>query len=206
MKTLLKFIILVFFVVSLEAKSVEGYYKDLTKISRNQSFLLAASYYSGRHDDLGLTLAAIVWKESSFGVKITNSRDGKFGSFGVAQILLETAMVRNNIKTKKGRKELKLRLISDVQFNLQQARLELKFWRKQYRDIRKNKYWFSLMLASYNAGWKNYGNPKGKAYAEDVKKRIQALKLYFKRTEKFDKVAKEHLLDIQRDLKNNKVI
>lgn len=206
MKTIMKLIILIISIVTIEAKSVESYYEDLTKITRNQSFLLAAAYYSGRNDDLGLTLAAIIWKESSFGVKMTNSKDGKFGSFGVAQILLETAMVRNNVKTKKQRRELKLRLISDVSFNLEQAILELKYWKKQYKDIRKNRYWFSMMLASYNAGWRSYNHPKGKAYSDDVKKRIKALKLYFKRTTKFDKVAKEHLLDIQRELREKKII
>lgn len=151
------------------------YLKELNSMSQAQASFLVASYYAGDKIDMGLTLAGIVWKESNFGKYIVNSKDGKYGSFGLAQILLQTAMSRNNIKTPEEREALKLRLITDHSFNLDQAVTELGYWKKYYTG--KTKFLTLRVVASYNNGWKGYKG-KGKEYSDDVRLRRKVLLIW----------------------------
>lgn len=194
------------FVMFLFSSTVDKYVKELHQLTKEQSNIMALSYWAGKPDNFGLTLMAIVWKESSFGVHTSNSKDGGYGSFGIAQILLETAMRRLHVDIR-NRKSLKLKLLTDPVFNLHLAIQELNYWKRIYKHERKSKFWYTLTLASYNAGWKNVTNPKGKAYAEDVINRIRALRKYFQYTKVFNhKVSREHLKDIQEDLRRSKLI
>lgn len=158
--------------ISYGSDKLSSYIKELDKMSETQASYLVASYYAGDKIGMGLSLAGIVWKESNFGKYIVNSKDGKYGSFGLAQILLTTAMKRNNVKGKQAREELKLRLMTDHAFNLKQAVNELRYWKEYYTG--KTKYVTLRTVASYNAGWKGYSG-KGKEYSNDVKIRRLAI-------------------------------
>lgn len=156
---------------------------------------MALAYRIGSRDGYGLLLTAIIWKESSFGVKLINRKDGKNGSYGVAQILLETAMVRNNVKTSKEVRDLRMKLLTDHIFNLNEAVKELKFWRQYHKVRKKRKQWRLYTVASYNAGFRSYKSPKGRAYANDIAVRIEALKKFFKR----DKFKINRFIDLELD-------
>lgn len=176
----------------------EKYYNELKKLDKEQLGNLIVAYYVGDHEDLGLVLASIVWKESSFGKHLINSADGKYGSFGLAQVLLQTAMKRTNAKSKKAREELRLRLITDPKFNLQMAMKELLYWKHQYQVKKKSAFWLTHMVASYNNGWKGYEGA-GKRYADDAKVRRRALVRFFKDKNNLKKshVLEPYLLEIR---------
>lgn len=204
----MKKLLLILFLFSFSlSKSVDDYVNDLKNLDKNQSMTMVASYWAGSKEEFGLTLMAIVWKESSFGKNIANSKDGKYGSFGVGQILLETAMARLNKKGSKARKEMKMKLLTDMAFNLNLAVQELVYWRNHHKDKKKRKYWLSCVIASYNAGWKSLNSKKGMEYSKDVLIRVKALKKYFRNLTTYKyKVTEEHLKDIQADMKNKNMI
>lgn len=209
MKKLLLFLLTFITFVNCAESDVKKYLNELKKMSESQTMVMVYAYNFGALSDLGFTLASIVWKESSFGKNTINDKDGKYGSFGLAQILLTTAATRNKVKTKKGLKELRLRLITDHKFNLEEAVRELKYWQKIHRETNKSKYWFTLSIASYNAGWKGFHSKAGKTYAKDVLNRIKALKLFFKDKRNFSNakpLAKRYLTEIHDYLKANNVI
>lgn len=154
---------------------------------------MALAYRIGSRNGYGLLLTAIIWKESSFGVKLINRKDGKNGSYGVAQILLETAMVRNNVSTSEEIRKLRMRLLTDHIFNLKEAVKELKFWNEYHKVRKKRKQWRLYTVASYNAGYKSYNSSKGKAYANDIAVRIEALKKFLDR----DKFEINRFIDLE---------
>lgn len=162
---------------------IQTYAVFLNKLKTEQYINLVLAYRIGNQNDLGLVLAAIVWKESGFGVNTVNSRDGQHGSFGLAQILLDTSMARNNITTEEGKKNLKFRLLTDTKFNLSEAVKELKGWIRYHRDVYKRKDWSIRAIASYNTGRRSYDHPRGKKYADDVDIRLAALRLFFQQEE-----------------------
>lgn len=164
----------------LDPYKVKRYASVFNKLSEEQKLIFAASYFNGAKKNLGLTQAAIIWKESHFGKVLVNKTDGLYGSYGLGQILLSTAMSRNGIKdTSKNRDAMILKLTSDNAFNLKEGLEELVGWRKIHRDIKKRKDWLMWTIGSYNNGHKSISNEKGLKYAKDVEYRIEALKYYF---------------------------
>ena len=181
-------------------KTVDEYLQELKSLSDTQSAFLVASYVAGKEHDLGYTLASIVWKESSFGKFLINKKDGKYGSFGLAQILLQTALKRNNInpKDKKARDQLINRLITDHKFNLTEAIKELLYWKKQYKNVKKSRWWYLHMVASYNAGWKGFKSKSGERYFKDISKRTKALKIFFKNKKYWNNFLRKYQTDISK--------
>lgn len=200
-----KLLVCILFLMNITlAKTVEDYVQELRNLTQEQYLILAQTYMYGKRSDLAITLTAIVWKESSFGKHLANSKDGKYGSFGLGQILLETAMARHGYKTDSQRRKLKYRLMTDSLFNLKQAVIELKYWKKIYKD-RKDWDWLRKMIASYNTGWKGRNSIKGKKYSDDVNLRMRALRVFFQTTKEFkNTAAKEHLIEVQNDVRNKK--
>lgn len=202
-------IMMIFASIALGAnKSVYRYVQELKGLTEQQALVLVFAFESGVKEDLSLTLASIVWKESSFGKNTINNKDGKYGSFGLAQILLSTSASRHGIKTKRGLKNLRLKLLNDHNFNLREAISELTYWRKVYQN-NGSKYWFTLMIASYNAGWKGIRSSKGKSYSKDVLQRIKALKAFFSDERNFENskpLARKYFMDIRSRLIENNVI
>lgn len=206
-KSYFKRILIVFFLMVsfVQSKTVKDYVEELRNMSEEKYTFIVIGYYIGVKYDLGLTIPAIMWKESSFGRYTINKKDGRYGSFGVAQILLETALRRNK-NLKLTREELRIKLITDHRFNIEQARDELLYWKDYYKNKLGYKYWFTHMVSSYNAGWRGYSSRQGREYAEDIKKKIKALKIYFQTTKRFPKLTRKHMLDIQKDLRSKNII
>lgn len=195
-------VLMLLLTVTLSGKTVDDYVRELKQLNKQQYLILSLAYSIGRKSDLELTLTAIVWKESSFGKQIANTKDGKYGSFGVGQILLETAMSRNGYKSNDERLKLKMQLLTDNVFNLEQAVKELLYWKSIYKDRMNHYDWLRLTVASYNAGWRTVKSPKGKRYADDVMLRIKAIRKFFLTSKTFpEKLSREHLLTIQKDVK-----
>ncbi|EPU3828887.1 transglycosylase SLT domain-containing protein [Campylobacter coli] len=167
------------------------YYKDLTKLNIDQINIMSISYFTGKQNDLGHTLAAIAWKESDFGRYSINLADGKYGSFGPYQIHLHLHVKALGIKTTWSRSREAERLINDVEYSSKVALEHLLYWKERSKG---NKSPYKNMIASYNAGNAGLKNKVGKAYAEDVVIRVKVI-------EKFMKDGFPFLL-----LKNNKKI
>lgn len=153
---------------------VETYYEEILSMTPEQKETLYSAYIYGLKDDLSLTLAAIVWKESKAGVWKINLNDGKYGSYSAYHINLEYAAVRHNMNTSWGRSRLAERLLQDEEFAAGEALTVLKAYKNKNCNHR-------CSLAKYNGG--NLGNKNNRAiaYADDVMLRIQALDKFFKR-------------------------
>lgn len=182
-----------------QMKTVKLYSRLFGKLSVEQKMIFIASYKSGAKEGLGITQAAIVWKESTYGKHLINDKDGQFGSFGIGQILLTTSMLRHNVTSIKDRIKLREKLLTDNTFNLKEGLEELKYWRKVHRDIYKRKQWLKWTIASYNNGNKSYETKKGQKYANDVMLRMEAIKHYFKNYEgdEDNKILTQHFLVIK---------
>ena len=153
------------------------YLNLLEKLNDGQKRVLVDSYTYGKNFDLGYTLAAIAWKESNFGMYMTNLGDGKYGSYGVFHILLDHAIVRHNIKAtnKWNKSRLVERLIFDFDFSAQEAIGQLEYWKNKFKNKENTLAW---AIAGYNAGNKGLDSSKGQSYRTDVKYKIRALEIY----------------------------
>ena len=186
----------------LDKKKVREYANVFSKLTVDQKMYFVAAYSMGRQANMGITQAAIVWKESHYGKSLINDKDGLYGSYGLGQILLTTSMSRNNVKSAKDRQELRRKLITDHVFNLEEGLHELVSWKKVHKDKLKRKDWLIWTIASYNNGHKSYTDAKGKKYADDVRYRIEAIKLYFYEFKgyKNSKLLNEYFTSIKYDI------
>jgi len=145
-----------------------GLKDDLNHLSSQQREVLKAAYDYGEPFDLGYTLAAIAWKESSFGIDLISETD----DYGVFQINLYTYKNRFSDEiTDLNATDMQLQiiLINDFATNASAAIAELTFWRSAHSGD------YTKMLESYNGGWR--GNPQ---YADKVKDRVKVLIQYRK--------------------------
>lgn len=85
----MKYLIILLATLTLSVNATE-----CRKYTQEQTSLLQLAYSIGYKYDLGYTLAAIVQRESFVGDHVirVNSKDGKYGSYGVTHINLETGM------------------------------------------------------------------------------------------------------------------
>lgn len=150
---------------------IDKYYKDLYNLNDEQIYNMIFSYAMGNKDgnDLGLTLAAIAWKESLFGKYSINLADGKHGSFGMYQIVLDYAAIRNNIKTIWAKSRLAESLLRDKAFAAEEAIAVLKYF------MNRNGCGWRCSVASYNAGFSGLKSKEGRKYAHDILLRVKAL-------------------------------
>lgn len=149
--------------------------RELDNLTDKQKLVLLHGYVTGQ--DTGYdVLPAIAWKESGFGKKVINSKDGYSGSFGVYQVQLKTAGGMLGIKVKKGNNvhPLKDTLTYDLDFNTYLAVEALKYWDKNGRSM-------SNILARYNGGGRGPSIKRAQAYAKDVLIRSKVVKLYIQR-------------------------
>lgn len=150
------------------------YREELRNLTPRQYAVLMHSLEAGRSEDLGLTLAAIAWKESSFGKEKSNPGDGKHGSYGSHQILLTSAaahlrnqgIVNVNLKNSEQKDIMIHYLTKDEDVSIRFAIEELKYWQKKHKGN------YRKMLASYNAGHAGLSSPAGAKYAKDVAYRV----------------------------------
>ena len=89
--------------------------------TQEQMGALALAYSVGKPHDLSYTLMALVERESFVGDHIirVNSKDGKYGSYGISHINLETAMWIEGVKNQwQARAEIAPRLVADDLYSL----------------------------------------------------------------------------------------
>lgn len=130
-----------------------------------QLWTLQKAYDYGRPYGLGFTMAAIVWKESSAGLKLTR-KDGthwSMNSYGPFHILLKTAKNRRGCKAWNC-SGVRRKLMNDFQYSADLALEELEYWNERLGDYRK-------AFAAYNAG-NDWRGQAGAAYSRDVHKKI----------------------------------
>lgn len=147
---------------------------ELENLTKEQYQVMLGALHYGEEYELGLTLAAIAWKESGFGKFTMNLDDGKYGSFSPYHIRLDYASQRHNIKTGWSRSRLAERLLNDLEFATKEAARVL-------QSFRGKKCNYSCSIARYNGGYTAHKNKKALAYAEDIKKRVEAIKGYISR-------------------------
>lgn len=151
----------------------KGYEKELERLSDAQLETLVTSLRVGKDYKMDFILAAIAWKETNFGKIRVNEKDGKFGSYGPHQILLDTFMLRyTHLCDMLGEKAIKHMLTYSDTINAKMAMEELAYWHKRHKGN------LTKMLASYNAGNKGINSPRGLAYSKDVQARAKALEKY----------------------------
>lgn len=153
------------------------YKEELETLTPQQYAVLMYSLETGKEHNLGYTLAAIAWKESSFGKNKVNQNDGKHGSYGSHQILLTSAVgflrenkiVNVDLKDKASKDILIEYLTKDEEVSMRFALEELKYWHKRHKGNYKK------MIASYNAGNAGINSTAGEKYANDVAYRVKLL-------------------------------
>ena len=129
----------------------------LFSITDNQWDVLQQAYDTGAPHDLGNTMAAIAWTESTAGkYKVnTHSKD-----FGVMQNNIKTAVARRNVQGRYATKELITQLVVNDQLSIDLALEELLYW-KTHTDSWAN------MVSAYNNGW---AYKHGTVYLEEISK------------------------------------
>ena len=170
-----------------EAETIEKYYKQLKRLTPEQTKIMLYSYEVGSKYDLGYSLAAIAWKESKFGKYLMNVTDGKLGSYGVYHILLEYAIVRAKIKSDWEISRYAERLTSDIELSAEEALSELLFWKSYFKGKP-----FKAMFAGYNAGTAGLKSTAGSIYADDAILRIRAMERFFKENKILEKLKRSN--------------
>lgn len=176
---MLRFILIMLSILTLGFSST--YRDELKRLTVDQKQVLLFSLKAGKEKDLGITLAAIAWKESSFGVNRSTPTDGKFGSFGSYHVLLSTAAnhIKNmdlpftyNHKSKTHRNLLRFVLTYVDRIGAKLALAELEYWNTRHKGD------YTKMIASYNAGNAGIHSPAGAKYMRDLKYRVRLLQEY----------------------------
>jgi hypothetical protein len=156
------------------SKKLDKLGMELEQLSPEQYKTLLAIMHYGDEYELGMTLAAIAWKESGFGKFNMNLADGEYGSFGPFHIRLDYAAKRHGKKNDWSRSRLAERLLYDLEFAVKEAANVFKI----FKDKKCN---YSCALARYNGGYGASKNKVALAYAEDIKKRVKAIQEYIDR-------------------------
>jgi len=121
--------------------------KEVSKLSDKQVMNVYKSYQRGSEDDLGYTLAAIAWRESSLGKYRVNYRSNDYGVYGI-----NLATIQRLEKTDKYYKtveHIQETIFDDdkgAQYALRTLRWNLQYhkgdWRKAVMHYNKgNKWW-----------------------------------------------------------------
>lgn len=118
--------------------------KTLRQLSPLQWSTLYQAYDTGAPEDLGYTMMAMAFKESTAGEYVVNL---KSHDFGVMQISLKTAAKRRNATTYWQKMKLVEELITDPQTSMDLALEELLFWRDKAKLSWRN------MVSAYNNGY-----------------------------------------------------
>ena len=152
------------FTLSLSTQSIAGVCRNYTP---EQMGVLTLAYSVGKPHNLQYTLMAIVERESFVGDHIirVNSKDGKYGSYGISHINLETAMWVEGVKNQwQARAEIAPRLIGDDLYSLNLSLRKL--------EANANLGWTD-MVRSYNGSVRS---PKTLEYLNGIRANIKKYK------------------------------
>lgn len=142
---------------AVESKSCPNY-------TTEQQFLLQKAHDIGKEHNLSETLAAIVKQESFVGDHVIrfNNKDGKYGSYGITHINLETAMWLEKIDNAwKAKAELAPYLMYSDDYAMELAIRKLKT---------KEKLGWQKMVRSYNG---NVNSKMTLAYLNNIQKHVR---------------------------------
>lgn len=132
--------------------------------THEQDVLIRKAHAIGNQYDLGYTLAAITWKESIVGRYIVriNASDGKWGSYGVGNMLLTTAMELTGEENYwRAKATLAPKLIND---DTEALKMSLRYLNR-HRDLG-----WRGMITKYNGR-----GPDADNYRRDVVRRVSIL-------------------------------
>lgn len=175
-------------IVSANAHAEIASCNDLALMNEYQHSVLIKSYKYGNSYDLGWTLAAQAWAESSAGTDLYRPEEHSGGSHGIYQSLLDNVIYREYGMRMDGDKhptaliaplwlvtKVFLRVQLDQEFAAKHAILELNYW-----QVRTKSHW--QMLSAYNGGYSgiqtntNRKNNRAANYATKVQTMIKLLK------------------------------
>lgn len=181
MKTVILILVMVVSLFANQHTSKRAQYmKELNSLTMNQKEVLVQSLFTGIKSDKSYTLAAIAWKESSLGKHRINMHDGvgcKYrGSFGCYQQRLSYIMKDPSMKNRSAAM-VKTMLVNNTNFAATVALNNLNNWEDHWKD-KKSRNTELNMLASYNAGGYGTHSKSGRAYAKDVKLRMDVMKVW----------------------------
>lgn len=131
----------------------------LQQIDESQWRVLYKAYDKGEPHDLGYTMMAIAWEESTAGKYRVNLNSH---DFGVMQNSLKTAATRTNTKGYYAKMRLVERLIKDDDLSMDLAVEELLYWKKHTKTWRH-------AVSGYNNGW---AFAKGTVYLNSIIKYV----------------------------------
>lgn len=182
------FIILLLPIIIHSSEYSNIYLEELERLDQKQKEILYLAYSNGAEKGLGLTLAAIAWKESQFGKFMLNVTDGKYGSYGPYHVVLDYALVRNNVKTSWEKSRLAEKLLYNMEFSSKEALSVLSYWAKRFKN--KDNPW-RWTVAAYNNGNKSLTTTKGLNYVNDIAIRVKTIEKYFIKHKILIKVVKK---------------
>ena len=157
-------LLILMFTLSLSTQSMARVCRNYTP---EQMGALTLAYSVGKPHSLQYTLMAIVERESFVGDHIirVNSKDGKYGSYGISHINLETAMWVEGVKNQwQARAEISPRLIVDDLYSLNLSLRKL--------EANANLGWTD-MVRSYNGSVRS---PKTLDYLNGIRENIKKYK------------------------------
>lgn len=130
------------------------------KLDNDQRKVLVSAYEKGRDHDLGYTMMAIAWNESSAGKYRVNLESH---DFGVMQNSLKTASARTDTKGYFNKMRLIEDLIKNDELSMSLALEELLYWRGKTGTWRN-------MVSAYNNGW---AYSKGHVYLTKIIRHVK---------------------------------
>lgn len=148
----------------------------ITNLNPSQHNNLQTSYQIGTQYNLGPTLAAISFVESTAGMHLENtSSTYGGGSYGSFMLLLGNVLKREGgkryknltssevlrITPRKVKRNYINRLKNDIRFSAAHAISELQYWRERTRSKKS-------MLAAYNGGYNALSKPSAVTYSNKV--------------------------------------
>ena len=184
------FLTLCLLLTAVVSKSVDEYVNEIYNMPQDKKMTLLYSYLYGLHHDWEGVLPAIAWRESNLR-KVSNPKDGKMGSYGIYQVQVFYHLKAMNLKiTDANIKAYSQKLTTDHYYNATAAVINLEYWAKLHGRESLTK-----ILASYNGGVNGVNLKVALDYAEDIKKRIRAIRIVFKNKglDKFMRYSYENL-------------
>lgn len=162
---------------SLAVPNITVYAKTLTlteqykRTTKEQRELIRKLYEKGKKYNLENTLVVIAWKESSFGIQLTNDR-GEWSGGVLGLSYWHTAIRHFNTQRPIPEQILYIekRLKKDLDFSIKHAVIHLQ------RGIGKFGNDWMKVWAYYNGGNKYWASDEAKKYAKDFNKKVRIIK------------------------------
>lgn len=119
--------------------------------SREQIDILKQSYALGEPHDLGYTLAAIAFKESSAGLYLINAMSSDYGVYqgNVKTVCKQAGVYHNDWQCNR---EIQ-KVVEDINVAAEHAIETLKYWRGYHGKRAKNYIVYENTIRSYNGGF-----------------------------------------------------